>query len=288
MKTAMRRTTDRSMGVLLLVPLAVLLLCPHAFAALLGYGDRKHDWWPDYPDVTVDCMSVSYNATTHALRATGWIMQLAVLVDAKTGHVLADPFVGTPVGRPYNYPDNNGDGLIDGWHGPGFEFDYDPGDGMRTYRIKQLQVADAPGSPIPGSLQINLTVDNSGVATEGSLSVTGYTTEDIGLAGTGKLLAGSLVPYKYGYTDPPLSGSQLRFEFLFLEETDSDLYPLFSPWDPGVILFRNNTTWTTGFTQDFSMSGFMGDVFPIPLPGALWLCAPGVLLLFRLRKTIGG
>ena len=154
-----------------------------------------------------------------------------------------------------------------------FEFEYDSG----------VSPALITGSGGFGSYLINATIDNSGNASSGELTIEGYVPDlDLGFEQSGLLLQGDL--FAFGYPEPADGGDTL--EFLF-NVTDGDLASYYLPNMAAVMLTFTGFNYT--FTEDFQNDGWegvsnAGTAVPVPEPATLTLILLGGAGLCAVRR----
>lgn len=127
-----------------------------------------------------------------------------------------------------------------------------------------------------GLFSINASIDGSGTATAGTLTING----SVNAAGP-SLLTGTLS--QFGYMDSP--GGEV-FEFLF-SPIGGDLAGAFKNGPVGVILDAVNSGFTGVWTSNFANSGFgASDTAYVPEPGAFILLIVGFSSLIRSRRRL--
>lgn len=145
---------------------------------------------------------------------------------------------------------------------------------------------DGIGSPeaiAGGTFDINASINSSGVASGGTLTI-GGTIASLSF-NTGTLLTGILTAFGF-----PNAGGD-PFEFLF-EVTGGDAAGLYGSLPAGVIL--SGTKFGGSFNVDFdNLSGGLqgtglafSNTAPVPEPGTLLLLLSGIGVLFGLRKRL--
>ncbi len=132
-----------------------------------------------------------------------------------------------------------------------------------------------------GSFDLAASIDNNGVLSAGTLTITGTITS-LGF-NTGTLLTGTLTNLGF-----PASGSGDPLEFLF-NVTGGDLAGAYG-LSGGIILSQSG--FNGGFAVDFNNAAFSGVADTgtvVPVPAAVWLFGSGLLGLigFARRRSAG-
>jgi len=124
-----------------------------------------------------------------------------------------------------------------------------------------------------GSFALTATIDDAGIATAGSLSITGT------VLGHGpSLLAGNL--QNFGFLDAP--GGEI-FEFVF-DNVTGDLAADYQGAPVGVILDASDTHFNGSWLNSFANSGLgVSDTGMVPEPCSLLLLTLGLPVIYRRR-----
>lgn len=145
------------------------------------------------------------------------------------------------------------------------------------------------GAITPGFFDLDATISASGVASSGSLLITGTTLGGSGTGVFGDLLTGDLLDF--GFAPDGSSGAPI-FEFLFAVtggQLESDFDVLGATI--GVILTSGDTSFPGGFGADYSLNSHdfatSNTFIPMPEPASVFLTLVGLAgIVIRKRRAV--